>query len=132
MPVETYAVRIKKSDAYAMTCFVQYHVKDFHKSTVNLPDLSWEVVLTPLSNSPIYYEATTTAGWYRLAQPVGTFFNPTLNPDYSSFRFDTFHQLSYPHTYFGFFSLVPPPGFRTTYYSPTADGVEGNPAAGIP
>jgi LPS-assembly protein len=129
---QTYVELIKQGDAYALSLFARYQVNDFLQTTEKLPELSWEVVRTPLLNSPIFYEATTTAGWYRLAQPVGTFFNPTLNPDYSSFRFDTFHQLSYPHTYFGFLSLVPRAGFRTTYYSRTGDVVTGNPAAGIP
>ena len=129
---QTYVELIKQGDAYALSLFARYQVNDFLQTTEKLPELSWEVVRTPLLNSPIFYEATTTAGWYRLAQPVGTFFNPTLNPDYSSFRADTFHQLSYPNTYFGFLSFVPRAGFRTTYYSRTGDVVEGDPAAGIP
>ena len=41
--------------------------------------------------------------------------------DYSAFRIDTFHQLTYPNTYFGFLSLVPRIGFRDTYYGDTQD-----------
>jgi LPS-assembly protein len=129
---QTFVELIKQGDAYALSLFARYQVNDFLQTTEKLPELSWEVVPTPLFNSPIYYEATTTAGWYQLAQPVGTFFNPTLNPDYSSFRFDTFHQLSFPHTYFGFLSLVPRAGFRTTYYSRTGDVTPGDPTLGIP
>jgi LPS-assembly protein len=129
---QTYFELIKAGDAYALSLFARYQVNDFFQTTEKLPEASWEVVRTPLFNSPIYYEATTTAGWYQLAQPVGTFFNPTLNPDYSSFRFDTFHQLSYPNTYFGFLSLVPRAGFRTTYYSRTGDVTQGDPSLGIP
>jgi hypothetical protein len=129
---QTYVELIKQGDAYALSLFARYQVNDFFQTTEKLPELSWEVVRTPLFNSPIFYEATTTAGWYQVAQPVGTFFNPTLNPDYSSFRFDTFHQLTFPHTYFGFLSLVPRVGFRTTYYSRGGDVIVGNPAAGIP
>ncbi|HXQ34463.1 MAG TPA: hypothetical protein VN843_10650, partial [Anaerolineales bacterium] len=103
---QTYVELIKQGDAYALSLFARYQVNDFLQTTEKLPELSWEVVRTPLFNSPIFYEATTTGGWYQLAQPVGTFFNPTLNPDYSSFRFDTFHQLTYPKTYFGFLSIV--------------------------
>jgi LPS-assembly protein len=129
---QTYLELIKQGDAYALSLFARYQVNDFLQTTEKLPELSWEVVRTPLFNSPIYYEATTTAGWYQLAQPVGTFFNPTLNPDYSSFRFDTFHQLSYPKMYFGFLSVVPRAGFRVTYYSRTGDVTLGNPTLGIP
>jgi LPS-assembly protein len=129
---QSYVELIKQGDAYALSLFARYQVNNFFQTTEKLPELSWEVVRTPLFNSPIFYEATTTAGWYELAQPVGTFFNPTMNPDYSSFRFDTFHQLSYPKTYFGFLSVVPRAGFRTTYYSRTGDVTLGDPALGIP
>jgi len=129
---QTYLELIKQGDAYALSLFARYQVNDYLQTTEKLPELSWEVVRTPLLNSPIFYEATTTAGWYQLAQPVGTFFNPTLNPDYSSFRFDTFHQLSYPKMYFGFLSIVPRAGFRVTYYSRTGNVTEGDPSLGIP
>src|SRR5438132_9803790 len=36
-------------------------------------------------------------------------------------RFDTFHQLLYPNTYFGWLSIVPRVGFRGTYYDQTRD-----------
>jgi LPS-assembly protein len=129
---QTYVELIKQGDAYALSLFARYQVNDYLQTTEKLPELSWEVVRTPLFNSPIFYEATTTAGWYQLAQPVGTFFNPTLNPDYSSFRFDSFHQLSYPKMYFGFLSIVPRAGARVTYYSRTGDVTPGDPALGIP
>ena len=41
--------------------------------------------------------------------------------DYGTFRADTFHQLIYPNTYFGWLSLVPRVGFRGTYYGETRD-----------
>ena len=41
--------------------------------------------------------------------------------DYSAFRFDTFHQFTYPNTYFGWLSIVPRVGFRETYYGETRD-----------
>jgi hypothetical protein len=41
--------------------------------------------------------------------------------DYESWRLDTFHQLTYPNTYFGWLSIVPRAGFRETYYSKTRD-----------
>jgi LPS-assembly protein len=128
----TYVELIKQGDAYALSLFANYQANNFFQTTEKLPELSWEVVRTPLFNSPIYYEGTTTAGWDELAQPSGTFFNPTLNPDYSSFRLDSFHQLSYPNTYFGFLSVVPRAGFRATYYSRTGVVTEGDPSLGIP
>ncbi|MBV8813198.1 MAG: hypothetical protein JO271_01805 [Verrucomicrobia bacterium] len=129
---DSYVELIKTGDAFALSGFVRYQVNNFFQTTERLPEVSWNVVRTPLFNWPIFYEATTSAGWYRLAQPFGTFFNPGMNPDYSAFRFDTFHQLSYPNTYFGFLSIVPRVGFRTTYYSRTGIVTEADPALGIP
>lgn len=60
-------------------------------------------------------------------------FNPGVLSDttglnnYSAFRFDTFHQLSYPKTYFGWLSLTPRVGFRGTYYSRTGDSDPNSP-----
>src|SRR6202008_4669232 len=36
-------------------------------------------------------------------------------------RFDTFHQLTFPNTYFGWLSIVPRVGYRGTYYGKTWD-----------
>src|SRR5205085_6785109 len=41
--------------------------------------------------------------------------------DFSAFRIDSFHQLTYPNTYFGFLAIVPRVGFRETYYSRSED-----------
>src|SRR5207244_575209 len=41
--------------------------------------------------------------------------------NYSTVRLDTFHQLLYPNTYFGWLSVVPRVGFRETYYDQTRD-----------
>jgi hypothetical protein len=50
----------------------------------------------------------------------------SLNPDYAFFRLDTFHQLIFPHTYFGWLSLVPSVGFRGTYYTTTGNFTEAD------
>src|SRR6202008_2714322 len=95
-------------------------------------EFSWEVARTPLFNSPIFYEATTSTGYLREAFPsiATTVISPRLpatpNPDYAAFRFDTFHQLTYPKTYFGWLSIVPRVGVRGTYYDPTGHFTQAN------
>jgi lipopolysaccharide export system protein LptA len=103
---------IKKGEAYTLSGFVRYQANPFFETTERLPEFSWEVARTPLFNSPIFYEATTSAGYLQHAFASGT-----PNPNYASFRFDTFHQLTFPKTYFGWLSVVPRVGVRTTYYS---------------
>jgi hypothetical protein len=79
------------------------------------------VARTPFLNSPIFYEATTTAGYLREAFASGS-----PNPDFASFRFDTFHQFTYPKTYFGWLSVVPRVGVRATYYERTGQFVQAD------
>jgi LPS-assembly protein len=105
---------VKKGEAYTLTGFVRYQVNPFFETTERLPEFSWDVVRTPFLNSPIFYEANTSAGFLRRQ-----FQTDSPNPNYASFRFDTFHQFTYPKTYFGWLSIVPRIGFRTTYYERT-------------
>lgn len=44
-------------------------------------------------------------------------YNTALQNNYSAFRYDTYHEFSYPHEYFNFLSLTPRIGGRFTYYS---------------
>jgi LPS-assembly protein len=109
-----------KGEAYTLTGLLRYQVNDFQETTERLPEVSWEVTRTPLFNSPIFYEATTSAGWLRRnfpdEPPAGQLF---ANPDYESFRFDTFHQFLFPKTYFKWLSIIPRVGIRASYYENT-------------
>jgi LPS-assembly protein len=44
-------------------------------------------------------------------------YNTSQNNDYSAYRYDTYHEFSYPHQYFNFLTLTPRIGGRFTYYS---------------
>ncbi len=116
----------KKGEAYTLTATLRYQVNNFFETTERLPDVNWEVARTPLFNSPIFYEATTSAGLLRRAFEGGS-----PNPDYQSFRLDSFHQLLYPKTYFGWLSIVPRVGVRATYYSTSGTFIQADPATGI-
>jgi LPS-assembly protein len=122
---------IKTGEAYTLTGFVRYQANPFFETTERLPEFSWEVARTPFLNSPIFYEATTTAGYLQRAfASPGTLGltgipNPS-NPNYASFRFDTFHQFTYPKTYFGWLSIVPRIGFRATYYDHTGRFIQAD------
>jgi LPS-assembly protein len=112
---------IKTGEAYTLSGFVRYQVNPFFETTERLPEFSWEIARTPFLNSPIFYEATTSAGFLRRE-----FQTDSPNPNYSSFRFDTFHQFTYPKTYFGWLSIVPRVGFRATYYERTGQFVQAD------
>jgi hypothetical protein len=129
---DTYTELVKSGEAYTLTALTRVQVNNFQETVERLPDLSWEVARTPLFNGPIFYEATTSGALLHRAfeAPTGIenldIQNGALNPDYQTFRFDTFHQLIFPHTYFGFLSLVPSVGIRGTYYNRTGTFVESD------
>jgi LPS-assembly protein len=50
---------------------------------------------------------------------VGYGYNTAEQNNYSAYRYDTYHELAYPHQYFDFLSLTPRIGGRFTYYSDT-------------
>jgi LPS-assembly protein len=129
---DTYFELVKSGEAYTMTALGRVQVNNFQETVERLPELSWEVARTPLFNGPIFYEATTSFALLHraFAKAVGIenldLQNGALNPDYQAFRIDTFHQFLYPHTYFGFLSVVPNVGFRGTYYDTTGSFVESD------
>jgi LPS-assembly protein len=135
---DTYTELVKSGEAYTLTAQTRAQVNNFQETVERLPDLSWEVARTPLFNGPIFYEATTSGALLHRAfeAPTGIqnldIQNGALNPDYQIFRFDTFHQLTYPHTYFGFLSVVPSVGIRGTYYSRTGSFVESDVSNPLP
>jgi LPS-assembly protein len=49
---------------------------------------------------------------------------------YSTVRYDSFHQLSYPRQYFGWLAVTPMVGMRGTYYMENNDPANSNPDSG--
>src|SRR3984893_11851796 len=135
---DTYFELVKSGEAYTLTALARVQVNNFQETVERLPELSWEIARTPLFNGPIFYEATTGFAFlHRLFAKQTGIENidrqaGALNPDYSNFRIDTFHQFLYPHTYFGFLSVVPSVGFRGTYYNRTGTFVEADASNQLP
>jgi LPS-assembly protein len=129
---DTYSELMKRGEAYTVMVLTRPQVNTFQETAERLPELSWEVARTPLFNGPIFYEATTSAALLHRAFEATTgnqsvdLQDGALNPDYQSFRFDTYHQFSFPRTYFGWLSINPSIGFRGTYYSTTGNFTEAN------
>ena len=102
------------SPFYTLTAYSRFQLNTFIETTERLPEIALDIKRHGLFGGPIFYEGETNAGQLRLDFPAGS-----INEDYSAFRIDSFHQLTYPNTYFGWLSLVPRVGFRETYYSET-------------
>jgi hypothetical protein len=106
----------KTGSSYTLTAITRFQANEFFEQTERLPEVVLDINRTPIFNTGIFYEGETGyANLYREFADKSGFQN------YSSGRFDTFHQLTYPNTYFGWLSVVPRVGFRETYYTRTRD-----------
>ena len=101
---------------YTLTAMGRFQANEFFEQTERLPELVLDVKRFPLFGGPIFYEGETGfADLHRNFRSDSTF------EDYGTLRLDSFHQFTYPNTYFGFLSVVPRVGFRATYYDETRD-----------
>ena len=116
-PVPDNVISLAKTGSiYTLTGIMRFQANEFFEQTERLPEVVLDVNRTPLFNGPIFYEGETG-----IANLHRQFPNDSEFEDYSTVRFDTFHQLTYPNTYFGWLSVVPRLGFRETYYGQTRD-----------
>jgi len=101
---------------YTLTAISRFQANDFFEATERLPEVVLDVPRIPLFGGPIFYEGETG-----IADLHRSFESGSVNHDYGTVRFDSFHQFLYPNTYFGWLSIVPRVGFRGTYYGETRD-----------
>ncbi len=106
----------KTSPFYTLTAYTRWQFNSFFETTERLPEVALDIKRHGLFGGPIFYEGETSVGELRRNFPANSIFE-----DFNAFRIDTFHQLTYPNTYFGWLALVPRVGFRETYYSQTHD-----------
>jgi hypothetical protein len=106
----------KTSEFYTLTGIARFQANEFFQQTERLPEVVLDIKRHALFGGPIFYEGET--GFADLHR---NFASDTGFEDYSSVRFDSFHQLLYPNTYFGWLSVVPRVGFRETYYGQSRD-----------
>lgn len=106
----------KTNPNYTLTAIGRFQANDFFDTTERLPEVVFDVKRLPLFGGPIFYEGETGIANLRRNFPHGS----TMH-DYSTLRFDSFHQFTYPNTFFGWLSVVPRIGFRATYYDETRD-----------
>src|SRR5207245_6227746 len=116
-PVPDNVVALTKSDPfYTLTGIARFQANDFFTTTERSPEVVLDVKRHALFGGPIFYEGETGFANLRLQFPEGSGFE-----NYGTDRFDTFHQLTFPNTYFGWLSIVPRVGYRGTYYGKTFD-----------
>ena len=101
--------------SFITTLTIRGQLNPFFDTTERLPELALDVPRLPLWGSGFFYEGENTAGYLKR-----TFDDQSSLPEYESLRLDTFHQFTYPKTFFDWLSVVPRVGFRATYYSQSA------------
>lgn len=106
----------KTNPFYTLTAIGRFQANSFFDTTERLPELALDIKRHGLFGGPIFYEGETS-----IADLNRNFARNSNFQDYSALRADTFHQLLYPNTYFGWLSIVPRAGFRATYYDETRD-----------
>jgi lipopolysaccharide export system protein LptA len=116
-PVPDNVVAVAKTDPFfTITGIARFQANEFFTTTERLPEVVVDVKRHALFGGPIFYEGESGFANLRLQFPDDSGFQ-----NYNTDRFDTFHQLTFPHTYFGWLSIVPRVGFRGTYYGKTWD-----------
>ncbi|HZE13125.1 MAG TPA: LPS assembly protein LptD, partial [Chthoniobacterales bacterium] len=106
----------KWNPGYTLTALGRFQANDFFETTERLPEVALDITRQPIFGSRIFYEGETSFADLHRSFPDGS-----TNDDYRSLRLDTFHQFTFPNTYFGWLSVVPRVGFRATYYDTTRD-----------
>jgi LPS-assembly protein len=106
----------KTNPNYTLTALARFQANDFFDTTERLPEVVLDVKRLPIFGGPIFYEGETGIAELRRNFADGSTFH-----DYSTLRLDSFHQFTFPTTFFDWLSVVPRFGFRATYYDKTRD-----------
>src|SRR5437763_1039195 len=116
-PVPDNVVALTKTNpVFTLTGIERFQANDFFTTTERQPEVVLDIKRHGLFGGPIFYEGETGFANLRLQFPQGLGFE-----NYGTDRLDTFHQLTFPNTYFGWLSIVPRVGYRGTYYGKTWD-----------
>jgi hypothetical protein len=116
-PVPDNVIAVTKNDSFfTLTAITRFQANQFFDQTERLPEVVLDIKRHALFGGPIFYE-----GESGVADLHRNFADNSGFQSYGTTRFDTFHQLTYPNTYFGWLSIVPRAGFRATYYDETRD-----------
>ena len=116
-PVPDNVIAVAKTNPfYTLTAIGRFQANSFFEQTERLPEVVLDIKRHALFGGPIFYEGETG-----IADLHRNFARSSGFEDYETVRADSFHQLLYPNTYFGWLSIVPRAGFRETYYNKTRD-----------
>ena len=116
-PVPDNVVALTKTNPFfTLTGIARFQANQFFEQTERLPEIVLDIKRHAIFGGPVFYEGET--GFADLRRQ---FAKDSSFQNYGTARLDSFHQLLYPNTYFGWLSVVPRVGFRGTYYEKTRD-----------
>lgn len=109
----------KTSENYTVTGIARFQANEFFDTTERLPEVVLDVKRQPIFGlSWLFYEGETgIANLHRKYGDTDDLTTASLPSAYQAARFDSFHQLLAPQTYFGWLSVTPRVGYRGTFYS---------------
>lgn len=94
-------------------------VNNFFSQIERLPDVKLTGFNQQILDTPVYYDSESSVGWYKayVANATNGLYSEQ-NGYYTNnaARFDTFHQLTVPWTFFNWLNVTPNAGGRLTYY----------------
>jgi LPS-assembly protein len=97
---------------FTLDVLAQPRVNDFFETVERLPDIKLTGLRQQIGVTPLYYESDSSVGYFRRK-----FAEDDTNNPYAAMRADTFHQITLPHTFFGWLTVAPRVGGRLTHYS---------------
>lgn len=112
---ENYIDISKTTPWFQLNLMLKKRFHSFYTDLERLPELNLNFLEHSIGNTSLFYQGSASAGYLKKV-----FASDTIDNDYSSFRFDTTHQLRYPKKYFGWLNIIPRIGTRQTYYSKRA------------
>ncbi len=113
-------------DNWSVDALTTPRVNSFFSQIERLPDVQLTGFRQQVLDTPVYYDSQSSVGIFRsyTANTTNNVFDPAIGfYTNSSARFDTFHQLVLPWTFFNWLNVTPNVGGRLTYYSAGADGL---------
>lgn len=100
---------------FTVTALGRGQINNLYTVSERKPELNTEFKRQNFMGTPFSYEGETSLVNFQMRYDRDDF--ARKNDDYSSVRFDTFHQLLYPRQYFNWLSITPRIGGRVTTWT---------------
>ncbi|MEI2726250.1 MAG: LPS assembly protein LptD [Verrucomicrobiota bacterium] len=101
-------------DNFSVDVLTVVQINDFFETVERLPDVQLTGFRQQVFDTPLYYESKSSIGYYNREFAVTNGVPTGL--DYAAGRFDTYHQVTLPQTFFGWLNVIPRVGGRWSYY----------------